>query len=74
MSRIEEIQGHRWAVDICQTNLTKMLGGKAALLKVLERGLIEKPAGYQRGVQRIIELVEAQPDEQAGQVHKGCEG
>lgn len=57
MSRIEEIQGRRWACDMCNDRARDAVIGKEGLIKLLERGLVEKPEGYKKGVLEIIEIV-----------------
>ncbi|WP_242176567.1 hypothetical protein [Pseudomonas sp. MONT-RG-20F-20-E-7-02] len=57
MSRIEELQGRRWACDVCNERSRDAVIGKAGLISLLERGLIEKPEGYKKGVLEIIEIV-----------------
>lgn len=60
MSRIEELQGYRWARDICFAfaDELRLPGGHESLLTTLKRGLVEKPAGYMSGVMQIIATVE----------------
>ena len=57
MSRVEELQGRRWATEICEATARDRVIGAAGLIKVLERGLVEKPEGYKKGVLAIIEIV-----------------
>ena len=60
MSRIEELQGRRWAKEICMSFYAELtvLGGYERLIKKLQWGLVEKPEGYKIGVQEIITFVE----------------
>lgn len=57
MSRVEELQGRRWAKDVCEATALDRVIGPDGLIKVLERGLVEKPEGYKKGVLEIIEIV-----------------
>lgn len=57
MSRVEFIQGYQWAKEVAQTTGRRLTGGYAELIKLLERGLEEKPQDYKSGVQEIIEIV-----------------
>lgn len=63
MSRIERIEGERWAVQTIQSmpGLQQLSGAKDALINVLKRGLEQKPADYAAGVDHWIKIVEAQP-------------
>lgn len=60
MSRIEELQGIRWAKQICEksTQDLRLTGGPERLLTILRRGLVDKPQGYAAGVLSIIHIVE----------------
>lgn len=57
MSRVEFIQGYRWAKEVVQTTGRRLTGGYAELIKLLERGLEEKPEDYKGGVREVIEIV-----------------
>jgi hypothetical protein len=65
MSRIEELQGRRWAKDVCEATVLDRVIGTDGLIKVLERGLVEKPEGYKKGVLEIIEIVRSVKDDGA---------
>lgn len=67
MSRVEELQGRRWARETCESLKHAFKGWKASLIQTLERGLVEKPEGYKVGVQEIIELVRGLPEGKAEQ-------
>jgi len=60
MSRIEELQGRRWAKEICMSFYAELtvLGGYERLIEKLQWGLVEKPEGYKVGVREIISVVE----------------
>ena len=62
MSRIEEIEGKRWAHSVCSSVRETMKDWKVSLLSTLEWGLVEKPEGYKAGVQKYIDLVRSAPD------------
>ncbi len=59
MSRIEHIEGARWARETCEQTGLLYSGrdGAERLVAMLERGTKGKPAGYSNGVREIIELV-----------------
>lgn len=57
MSRIEELQGRRWACDTYTAIARDAHIGPAGRIQILERGLVEKPEGYKKGVLEIIEIV-----------------
>lgn len=57
MSVIEERQGREWAFDMCNDRARDEVIGKEGLIQLLERGLVEKPEGYKKGVLEIIEIV-----------------
>lgn len=63
MSRIEYLQGWRWAKDICLTVKQTIKNWKPDLIETLERGLVEKPEDYKAGVFRAITLVKSVPDD-----------
>lgn len=62
MSKIEEIEGKRWAHNVCLTVRETWKDWKVSLLKTLEWGLVDKPEDYKVGVQKYIELVRSVPD------------
>lgn len=62
MSKVEELQGRRWAREVCESVKQGLKGWKGSLIQTLERGLIEKPEGYKAGVRQIIDLVRSVPD------------
>lgn len=64
MSKVEEIEGKRWAIGVCQSFRETMKDWKKTLLKQLEWGLVEKPEGYKVGVQAYIDLVNSASDAQ----------
>lgn len=64
MSRVEELQGYRWAKDVCLSARQAVKGWKAALILALERGLVEKPEGYKVGVMKMIDIVRSVEDEE----------
>lgn len=62
MSRLEELEGWRWAKDTILSVKQSTKGWKESLIKTLEWGLVEKPEGYRAGVSRGIEIVRACPE------------
>lgn len=62
MSRIEEVEGRRWARSVCESVRETVKDWKVSLLKTLEWGLVEKPEGYKVGVREYIDLVRSVPD------------
>jgi hypothetical protein len=68
MSRVEELQGWRWAKEVCTSVKESVRGWKGSLLTTLERGLVEKPEGYKVGVMKMIEIVRSVPDTSVGQI------
>jgi hypothetical protein len=60
ISRIEELQGRRWAKEICMLFYAELtvIGGYERLIQKLQWGLVEKPEGYKIGVLEIITVVE----------------
>lgn len=65
MSKIEELQGWRWAKEVCLSVKQSFKNWKPDLIATLERGLVEKPEGYKVGVSNMIALVRAVPDSQS---------
>lgn len=64
MSRVEYLQGWRWAKDVCLTVKQTIKNWKPDLIATLERGLVEKPEDYKAGVFRAITLVRSVSDAQ----------
>ena len=64
MSKVEELQGYRWAKDVCLSARQAVKGWKSALIQNLERGLVEKPEGYKVGVMSVIGIVRSVPDDE----------
>lgn len=62
MSKIEEVEGKRWAREVCLSVRETVRNWRESLLATLERGLVEKPEGYKIGVQHYIDLVRSAPD------------
>jgi len=62
MSKLEEIEGKRWAHGICLSMRETFKDWRGSLLKTLEWGLVEKPEDYKVGVKHYIELVRSVPD------------
>lgn len=67
MSKIEEIEGKRWAHSVCSSFRETMKDWKSVLLRTLEWGLVEKPEDYKAGVQTYIDLVKSASDVQPEQ-------
>lgn len=74
MSRIEENQGITWAREICFEFGKELTKGNVALIQTLERGLVEKPEDYKKGVLKVIAVVRSVEYGKAGQVHQSCTG
>lgn len=68
MSRVEELQGWRWAKEVCLSVKETFKDWKGSLLTTLERGLVEKPEGYKIGVMKMIEIVRSVPDRSSAQI------
>lgn len=64
MSKVEEVEGRRWARSVCESVRETVKDWKVSLLKTLEWGLVEKPEGYKVGVQEYIDLVKSASDNQ----------
>lgn len=62
MSKVEYLQGWRWAKDVCLSVKQTIRGWKPLLIATLERGLLEKPEDYKGGVADVIALVRSVPD------------
>lgn len=60
MSRLEIIEGTRWATQVCyaSSGLLSLPNGHELLMRTLRLGLIEKPADYSAGVIGVIRIVE----------------
>lgn len=63
-SRIEELASYCWAKDICISQIKEfsLEGGKARVLEMLSRGLVQKPFSYAVGVQKFVEAVKTVPE------------
>lgn len=62
MSKVEYLQGWRWAKDVCQSVKQSFKNWKPDLIETLERGLLEKPEDYKGAVSDMIALVRTVPD------------
>ena len=62
MSKVEYLQGWRWAKEVCLTVRQTIKNWKPELIATLERGLVEKPEDYKVGVADIIKVVRSVPD------------
>lgn len=61
MSKLEELEGHRWALQTAQqiSGVASTKGGIPEIIAVVRRGLLgDKPEGYKAGVRRFIEELE----------------
>jgi hypothetical protein len=62
MSRLEHVEGARWARQTVQEIGLLMVRGKRKgldeIIDVLKRGTIQKPADYANGVLGVIQILE----------------
>lgn len=63
MSRLEHVEGARWARQTVEEIGLLMVKGKRQgideIIEVLKRGTVQKPADYARGVVDVIEILES---------------
>lgn len=63
MSRLEHVEGSRWARQTVEEIGLLMVKGRRQgideIIKVLKRGTVQKPADYARGVIDVIEILES---------------
>lgn len=63
MSRLEHVEGARWARQTVEEIGLLMVKGKrqgiAEIVEVLKRGTIQKPKDYAAGVIAVIEILES---------------
>lgn len=62
MSRLEHVEGARWARQTVEEIGLLLVKGKRKgideIVEVLKRGTIQKPADYANGVRGVIEILE----------------
>lgn len=60
MSRIEQIEGARWARQTAEQIglLANTCKGIEEVITVVRRGTVDKPADYAKGVQSVIDILE----------------
>lgn len=62
MSRLEMIEGARWARQTVEEIGLLMVKGRSQgideIIEVLKRGTVEKPKSYSEGVLNVIEIIE----------------
>lgn len=62
MSRLEHVEGARWARQTVEEIGLLMVKGKRQgideIIEVLNRGTVQKPADYAKGVVGVIEILE----------------
>lgn len=63
MSRLEQVEGARWARQTVEEIGLLMVKGKRQgideIIEVLKRGTVQKPADYANGVIGVIEILES---------------
>jgi len=62
MSRVEELEGRRWAIQTAQqiAGVASTKGGVPEIVSVLRRGLLgDKPEGYKAGIRKFISEIES---------------
>lgn len=63
MSRLEHVDGARWARQTVEEIGLMMVKGKRQgideIIEVLKRGTVQKPADYANGVIGVIEILES---------------
>lgn len=63
MSRLEHVEGARWARQTVEEIGLLMVKGKRQgiddIIEVLKRGTVQKPADYSKGVIGVIEILES---------------
>ncbi|MNJ67628.1 hypothetical protein D3C81_1026120 [compost metagenome] len=61
MSRLEHVEGARWARQTAEQIGVLMVRGQSKgigeVIEVLQRGTVEKPKDYAAGVQEVIDLI-----------------